>query len=558
MEDRTATLSESLGKGATGTLASTLVVDTLIDENDGNLAAGDVSLREAIAAVTAGGTITFASKLASQDVGFGTGVIGLTLGELVVDKSIEIEGLGADALTISGNGRSRVFRLDDGDEAVRSDVIIKGLSVVEGVGEQAGGILTAENLTFAQGYLANNTGGIATTLLPTADAEGALADILVKGSLLFANQDFALSTQGKLTLEDSRVINNAGGGIRHIGALSLQRSGVSDSRGRGIVSRGSLQLLSSQVESNEGDGIRHTGDMVAQDASITGNRGDGIISVGSLEISNSQVASNTLSGVVVNDTLVMAESSIYNNGENGIAAFATTSKAAASITDSFIVGNRDRDISSAVQVRDDIQPVQSTEPTEPIEPTEPTQPVVVNTPELVDPETLPTVGGTRGDDRISGSDVGEFIRAWRGSDRIQGKGGDDHIKGGAGDDRINGGSGDDVLGGGRGRDVLSGGTGRDRFVYEGINEGNDIIKDFQVGEDLIDLSAILSAPEYNSATPVEDYIRVSELTGGASTAGTQVSVLDANRSRFGKDFYKEIAVLEGVEVSSVSDISFVV
>lgn len=100
-----------------------ITVDTLIDEKDGDLSAGDVSLREALSVVAAGGVINFADSLAIADAGFGQGVMALTA-ELVVDKSVTIEGLGADRLTISGNGESRVFRLDDGDAAISSDVLI--------------------------------------------------------------------------------------------------------------------------------------------------------------------------------------------------------------------------------------------------------------------------------------------------------------------------------------------------------------------------------------------------------------------------------------------------
>lgn len=537
MENRTATSSTLAGRPA----PDTLVVDTLVDESDGSLAAGDVSLREALAAVKAGGTITFADELANQDAGFGEGVLGLTLGELVVDKSVSIEGLGAEALTISGNGQSRVFRLDDGNDSVRSQVTMAGLAIANGVGEQAGGILTAgESLIFSQGYLTDNTGGIASTLSPSGEGSGPLADILIQSSLLFSNQDFALSTQGKLTLSGSRIIGTKGVGIRHVGALSLERSGVANSQGRGIVSNGSLQLLSSQIESNTGDGIKHVGQLLAQDASITGNQGDGIISVGELQIANSQISSNTLSGVVINDTMVMVDSSIANNGENGVAAFATNSDARITAAGSFITGNGARDISRAVRDLSGSIPAV-------IEPIEPIAEPVPTT-----PDELPKLRGTRENDRIFGSDVGELIRAWNGRDFIDGKGGDDNIQGGIGDDRIKGGTGDDVLGGGKGRDRLSGGKGRDRFTYSRLNEGGDTITDFTVGEDLIDLSAIFNNAKYTSPTPFEEYVHI----GSSASNRTKISVLDIDRTRPGKTVYREIALLNGVSVDGLDASSF--
>jgi Ca2+-binding RTX toxin-like protein len=58
----------------------------------------------------------------------------------------------------------------------------------------------------------------------------------------------------------------------------------------------------------------------------------------------------------------------------------------------------------------------------------------------------------------------------------------------AGNDYLNGGNGDDILEGQRGNDTLVGGLGRDVFVF-GNSHGNDLILDFQLGFDLIDLSA---------------------------------------------------------------------
>jgi hypothetical protein len=52
-----------------------------------------------------------------------------------------------------------------------------------------------------------------------------------------------------------------------------------------------------------------------------------------------------------------------------------------------------------------------------------------------------------------------------------------------------GGAGDDILNGKAGNDVLFGQAGADRFVFE-HGTGGDVIGDFQVGIDKIDLTAI--------------------------------------------------------------------
>lgn len=88
------------------------------------------------------------------------------------------------------------------------------------------------------------------------------------------------------------------------------------------------------------------------------------------------------------------------------------------------------------------------------------------------------IGGGSGDDRLDGG---------AGDDDLAGGSGDDVLLGDAGDDRLAGGSGDDRLDGGDGDDVMAGGSGDDIFVF---GEGDDRVTDFQLGEDIIDLSGL--------------------------------------------------------------------
>ena len=68
------------------------------------------------------------------------------------------------------------------------------------------------------------------------------------------------------------------------------------------------------------------------------------------------------------------------------------------------------------------------------------------------------------------------------------------LTGGAGSDGIFGGGGDDVIFGGGGADTLLGGGGADTFAYLQASDSSaqayDIIRDFNSGEDRIDLSAL--------------------------------------------------------------------
>ncbi|WOI31311.1 calcium-binding protein [Sulfitobacter dubius] len=72
---------------------------------------------------------------------------------------------------------------------------------------------------------------------------------------------------------------------------------------------------------------------------------------------------------------------------------------------------------------------------------------------------------------------------------LSGQGGDDILEGGNGANRLSGGGGDDILIDGAGTDRLTGGAGRDTFMLV-ADDTLDVITDFTVGEDRIDLSLI--------------------------------------------------------------------
>ena len=72
---------------------------------------------------------------------------------------------------------------------------------------------------------------------------------------------------------------------------------------------------------------------------------------------------------------------------------------------------------------------------------------------------------------------------------------DDILRGGQGDDRLLGGAGEDTLVGGHGRDTLTGGADADVFRFTRAAESPkgkaDLITDFEVGLDVINLSALV-------------------------------------------------------------------
>src|SRR5262249_3818443 len=75
-----------------------------------------------------------------------------------------------------------------------------------------------------------------------------------------------------------------------------------------------------------------------------------------------------------------------------------------------------------------------------------------------------------------------------GNDRLVGGSNADHLFGSEGNDRLIGGAGNDRLDGGLGVDTLPGGPGRDHFVFDTGLTNVDVITDFQVNVDKIELS----------------------------------------------------------------------
>jgi Chlamydia polymorphic membrane protein (Chlamydia_PMP) repeat len=134
---------------ALSTQAATITVTNTNDDGAG-------SLRQAIANANNGDTIHFGVA----------GTIILTTGELLVDKSITINGPGSDNLTVDGNLASRVFHVSSGVTAA-----IAGLTITNGTGwadeltNTGGGIyndhatLALDNCTVSGNYAGYGGGG---------------------------------------------------------------------------------------------------------------------------------------------------------------------------------------------------------------------------------------------------------------------------------------------------------------------------------------------------------------------------------------------------------------
>ncbi|MFB2934285.1 calcium-binding protein [Aerosakkonemataceae cyanobacterium BLCC-F154] len=141
--------------------------------------------------------------------------------------------------------------------------------------------------------------------------------------------------------------------------------------------------------------------------------------------------------------------------------------------------------------------------------------------------------GNAGDDVLNGNQGKDTLFAGDGDDLLHGGKDDDFLSGGVGKDTVSGDLGNDTLCGYIGNDSLFGGAGNDIFVL-GAGQGSDVITDFAVGQDLVQLInnlsfADLSITQGSGSQVADTLIRVSatnELL--ASLSNVSASLITAN------------------------------
>lgn len=201
-------------------LAATALVDTLADEDDGNFSAGDLSLREALKTVDAGGTVTFAAALSG-----GTITLGGT--EILLDRNLTIDGLGSTLLTVSGNNASRIFNV-----AAGASVRIGGLTIERGFGasdipkRDGGAIINFGALSLDDIVLRDSTASFRGAILfneGTVDMTG--------GAVLGAfGTEAIVNQEGSFTAVGTRFADNADGVFYNWATLSIADSAFEGNR----------------------------------------------------------------------------------------------------------------------------------------------------------------------------------------------------------------------------------------------------------------------------------------------------------------------------------------
>lgn len=171
-----------------------------------------------------------------------------------------------------------------------------------------------------------------------------------------------------------------------------------------------------------------------------------------------------------------------------------------------------------------------------------------------------TLRGRGGDDLLIGMENRDFLGGGGGDDDLFGRGGRDTLAGRKGNDvlvggrrrdRLNGGAGGDIVNGGRGGDTMLGGKGADTFVMTRVEDKGDVILDFSVDQDVIDLTRIFNSPEYSAPNAFDQYVRLRSV--GADT----IVQIDANGSAAGRQF-TTVLLIQNIAPNSLSASNFLV
>jgi hypothetical protein len=210
--------------------ATTIVVS---NTNDNGLG----SLRQALAIANDSDTI---------DATGVSGIITLTSGELLVDKSVTINGAGADMLAVDGNMADRVFRTVFSGETVA----ISGFTIRNGHAGNAGGGIDNEigaTLIITNCALIGNVAGLGGGTF--SGGMLTIANTTISGNTAVNGGGAYNSGGGTLAITNSTVSGNSassGGGVFNIGVFAITNSTLSANSaagfGGGILNTQTLEI----------------------------------------------------------------------------------------------------------------------------------------------------------------------------------------------------------------------------------------------------------------------------------------------------------------------------
>lgn len=316
------------------TMLTTFLVDTIADDPLATATDTDgyVSLREAVQAANTNAAFGDAAAGASggivDTIRFDPSLVGQTIvlggAELLVTDHLSITGLGQDDLAISGNGASRVFRIDAGVGVEMSNVTIR-----DGFADLGGGIGNSGTLTMSDTTLANNRasgdgGGMhnaGTAIISSSTFVQNHADGYSYGS--GSGGGILNSANGNLTLASSTLAQNraqrGGGGISNSGVAAISAATLKGNFapfGGGVSSAiGTTVITATTIEGNfawHGAGVSAgSGTLDIRNSTISGN--SALVNGGGIYLSSSPFSPPSAC-YLTNSTVVLNRSDADGNG----------------------------------------------------------------------------------------------------------------------------------------------------------------------------------------------------------------------------------------------------
>lgn len=294
----------------------TVTVNTFLDELDGSIEDGDISLRDAIAAAPPGDIIDFDAALDGR-------TIVLTLGELGISKVLTIDATALPlGLTIDASGNDPTPDENNGDGSrvfdIDSSTTISGLTLTGGDLAGDGGAISAGNdIEIRQSTISGNA---------ATGSGGAIALYEYCDPLSITITESTIT--GNVASADSGAIH----GHSEYGQVnaSVAQTTIADNTGRGILVNGDVTVTDSTISRNDGGGVsggRIRGVVTITGSTISENSSHGPgggIAGSDVTVSDSAVSGNTTSGddnrgggIYGNAVTVVTRSTISGNSATG-------------------------------------------------------------------------------------------------------------------------------------------------------------------------------------------------------------------------------------------------
>jgi hypothetical protein len=267
---------------------------------------GPGSLRQALADANDGDTIEFAVS----------GTIGLTSGELLVDKGITISGPGAENLVVNGNAQDRVFHVTGGNVTISSLTVTNGDASENPLG--GGGIYNDHStLTVNNSTISGNLGGGQGGGICNDGQAGGAAMLQVNnsrissnsaglGAAIFNNAEFAGYAAAQIN--SSSIRENAGTAIFSVACIAFG------------CGQATMQVDSSTLSGNSGGGIfaDPRTDLEIANSTLSDNGGGAVINYYSGVISNSTLDESSANNTDIhNEGFVTINNTVLKVGPLG-------------------------------------------------------------------------------------------------------------------------------------------------------------------------------------------------------------------------------------------------